>query len=81
MRNQEDYKCRNNHLPELRPRGQPKEKTGRPGQDEEERQDPHDHTGDTVQEDPDPLDQRQDACHRKKNDFHDPHTSQPKNCR
>ena len=43
-------------LQELRPGGQPKDQTGRPGQDEEECEDPGRHTRDTVQEDSYPLD-------------------------
>lgn len=65
IRYQEDHKRGDHHLQELRPGGQPEEQTGQPGQDEEEGQDPHDHAGDTVQEDPDPLDQRQGGGNRK----------------
>ena len=59
MRDQKDHKRGDHHLQELRSGGQPEEQTGRPDQNEEEGKDPHDHAGNTIQENPDPLDQRQ----------------------
>lgn len=65
MRDQEDDKCGDHHLQELQSGGQPEEKAGRPGQDEEECEDSGRHTGETVQEDSDPLDQHQSGDNRK----------------
>lgn len=71
MRDQEYHKCGSQHLQAFPAGCQPEEQTGNSGQGEEEGQDAHNHTGDAVQEDADPLEQRHSQHCRKQCNFQD----------
>ena len=55
-RDHEDHESGEDHLQRLRAGGQSEGQTGDPGQGKDECQDSQNHPGETVQEDPDPLD-------------------------